>query len=91
MRRHHCPFLNRADERCAQHLSLQKLDSAFDYCFGRYTACAVYFELLLRRRVRLSQPPAGGGRVKLSIRGTQPGIKPAASVSVVPGLGAGPG
>jgi hypothetical protein len=49
---HHCPFLNRADARCSQHFSLDRLGHAFDYCFGYYEGCAVYLELLVERRVR---------------------------------------
>src|SRR5436190_17733564 len=51
----HCPFLNRADDRCSTHFRLDRLDEAFDYCFDRYPACAVYQELLLERRVRRAE------------------------------------
>jgi hypothetical protein len=50
----HCPFLNRADARCSDAFSLEKLDHAFKYCFGRYTYCSVYMELLIERRMRRS-------------------------------------
>ncbi len=53
----HCPFLNRADYRCANHLSLEKLDRAFDHCFGQYQACPTYQEMLGERR--RSQPDGG--------------------------------
>ncbi|HLL90461.1 MAG TPA: hypothetical protein VK324_14270 [Tepidisphaeraceae bacterium] len=49
---HHCPFLNRSDERCGRHLSLDGLPHAFDHCFGHYLACPVYLERLVERRVR---------------------------------------
>ena len=49
---HHCPFLNRADERCGPHFHLDKLGHAFAYCFGRYKTCPHYLELLVERRVR---------------------------------------
>lgn len=49
---HHCPFLNRSDARCSTHFSLERLDRAFDHCFGRYHECSVYLELLTERRVR---------------------------------------
>jgi hypothetical protein len=48
----HCPFLNRADPRCAGHFSLDRLGVAFDHCFGKYKTCASYQELLLERRSR---------------------------------------
>jgi hypothetical protein len=55
----HCPFLNRADPRCAANFSLERLDHAFEYCFDRYQACPVYLELLVERRVRLASELAG--------------------------------
>jgi hypothetical protein len=51
----HCPFLNRADDRCSTHFRLDHLDEAFDHCFDRYPECAVYQELLLERRVRRAE------------------------------------
>jgi hypothetical protein len=48
----HCPFLNRADSRCANHFSLDKLDRAFDHCFGAYQSCPTYAEMLDERRDR---------------------------------------
>jgi hypothetical protein len=48
----HCPFLNRADERCSAHFSLERLDHAFAYCFDSYHACPVYAQLLAERRER---------------------------------------
>lgn len=50
----HCPFLNRADARCSEAFNLDRLDHAFKYCFGRYTSCPIYVELLIERRVRHS-------------------------------------
>jgi hypothetical protein len=48
----HCPFLNRADSRCSNHFSLDRLNHAFDHCFDRYKSCPTYLELLVERRVR---------------------------------------
>jgi hypothetical protein len=48
----HCPFLNRSDYRCSNHFSLDKLDAAFDHCFGEYQACPTYLEMLDERRSR---------------------------------------
>lgn len=50
----HCPFLNRADSRCSNHFSLDRLGHAFDHCFGSYKTCPTYLELLVERRVRRS-------------------------------------
>src|SRR4051812_22310047 len=57
----HCPFLNRADARCGDAFSIEKLDHAFEHCFGRYTSCTVYMELLIERRVRRAAAAAAGG------------------------------
>jgi len=51
-RANHCPFLNRADARCAEHFNMQGLRHAFDHCFGQYSRCPVYFEMLMERRTR---------------------------------------
>ena len=48
----YCPFLNRADSRCAEHFQLDKLAHAYRFCFGQYKSCQLYFELLVERRVR---------------------------------------
>ncbi len=59
---HHCPFLNRADSRCAEHLKIDRLDHAFEFCFDVYAACPVYLDLLIERRTksadRLEEPAA---------------------------------
>jgi hypothetical protein len=46
----HCPFLNRTDTRCGEHLTIDSLDHAFEYCFDVYAACPLYLELLIERR-----------------------------------------
>ncbi|HET6246487.1 MAG TPA: hypothetical protein VFE47_02225 [Tepidisphaeraceae bacterium] len=48
----HCPFLNRSDVRCSTNFSIERLSNTYDYCFGEYSACSVYLELLVERRVR---------------------------------------
>lgn len=55
----HCPFLNRADGRCSESFSLDKLSYAFDHCFGYYQACSTYLELLVERRVRRARGQFG--------------------------------
>lgn len=48
----HCPFLNRADERCSNYFSLDRLDHAFGFCFGEYRECKMYREMLIERQER---------------------------------------
>jgi len=67
----HCPFLNRRDARCGKHMSLQGLDHAFNYCFGRYQGCPVYFQMLIERRTRRGEvvrmPANSHAHVQLTI------------------------
>lgn len=49
---HHCPFLNRADDRCAEKMNLSALDYAYKFCFDNYKKCPVYMELLVDRRIK---------------------------------------
>ncbi len=49
---HHCPFLNRSDSRCGEHLKIDQLNHAFDHCFDVYAACPVYLDLLIERRTK---------------------------------------
>lgn len=51
----HCPFLNRRDARCGEHMSLDGLHHAFDYCFGAYRECPAYLALLSERLARRGQ------------------------------------
>ena len=53
----HCPFLNRADTRCSNHFGLDRLDRAFDHCFGAYQSCPTYQEMMSERRDRLAVNP----------------------------------
>jgi hypothetical protein len=50
--RDQCPFVNQADARCAQRLSLERLDYAFAFCFDEYDCCPVYLDRLLEHRLR---------------------------------------
>lgn len=65
-REHHCPFLNRADHRCASFFSIERLQHAFEHCFDAYQSCEVYKELLVERLARRSEaagdPPGGPAR-----------------------------
>lgn len=49
----HCPFLNRADRRCAKHLNMSHLDHAMEFCFDRFEHCAVYMQRNDERRQRV--------------------------------------
>ena len=51
----HCPFLNRNDERCTAHFRVNRLQHAFERCFGDYDGCSSYREMLAERRVREHQ------------------------------------
>lgn len=55
----HCPFVNRAHPRCAEHLNLGNLDHALEYCFNRFEYCPVYVELMRERRKRWSSANRG--------------------------------
>ena len=44
-----CPFLNKSDARCASHLTLANLPTAFAYCADRFADCPVYQALVLER------------------------------------------
>ena len=61
----HCPFLNQADARCAGHSSLDDLEHAYRFCFDRYQACPVYFDLLVECRggFQTRPPDVGAGWV----------------------------
>lgn len=41
-----CPFVDKRDPRCAGHLSLENISSAFAHCADQYTECPVYRQLL---------------------------------------------
>ena len=59
----HCPFLNRADRRCAEHFSLDHLQHAFRYCFDAYKTCPLDLEMLVERQVKRV---SAGGMVKVA-------------------------
>jgi hypothetical protein len=58
-REHHCPFLNRADHRCAGFFSIEGLQHAFEHCFDAYKSCGVYAELLAERQAARAQAASG--------------------------------
>jgi hypothetical protein len=69
-RAQHCPFLNRTDDRCSTNFSLDRLDRAFEHCFGVYGACPVYLELLAERQLRRATG-AGHDRAALSLNANE--------------------
>ncbi len=40
-----CPFIDRADARCADHLTFRNLTRAFAHCADHYAACPIYRRL----------------------------------------------
>ena len=40
-----CPFIDRADMRCASRLSLDHLKDAFDLCVGNHQNCPVFRQM----------------------------------------------
>ena len=64
-----CPFVELDDCRCSAKLSLQRLDQAFNYCFGGYLRCPTYQQLRWERQtLSLANPTAkthGSSPVKL--------------------------
>jgi len=63
----HCPFLNRQDARCTQHLSLGALGHAYEHCFDQYAGCTVYYDLVVERKGR----QGGGDAVEIAGRDKQ--------------------
>ena len=88
----HCPFLNRSDKRCSNCLSLDRIDHAFDYCFGAYKGCRVYLELLAERRVRRICgliSPSDAGRAAPTDANPDPIRRPLVQLTVAAGAHAG--
>ena len=66
----HCPFLNRNDDRCANHFQVTDLQYAFRFCFNNYKACPSYLEQLVERRVRrITSNAVAQSQVSLTIAG----------------------
>ena len=40
-----CPFLNSDNPHCSEHLTINKLDEAFDLCTNHYMTCPIYLQL----------------------------------------------
>ena len=49
---HHCPFLNRPDERCSRYFHIDRLEHALGHCFDQFESCPVYAERLNERQAR---------------------------------------
>lgn len=41
-----CPYVENADARCAAHLTLRNIFSAFEHCVDQYSCCRIYQDLL---------------------------------------------
>ncbi len=50
--RDQCPFVDQPDGRCAQRLSIERLEYAFGFCFDEYDCCPVYLDRLLEDRLK---------------------------------------
>lgn len=53
-----CPFVNSADGRCAEHLTVTDVGYAFDHCFDHYERCPVYLERCAEQRERVAAEQA---------------------------------
>jgi hypothetical protein len=80
----HCPFLNRADSRCAEHFRIDAMQHAFKYCVGRFRACPTYLQLRVERRMKQleSKREFGSRNVQVTISRRKP--NPAAADSALP-------
>ena len=45
-----CPLIDKANARCAEHLTLKNLTHAFARCADHYTACPIYRKLIAQER-----------------------------------------
>jgi hypothetical protein len=79
-REHHCPFLNRSDQRCSRFFSMHDMQHAFEHCFDAYQSCGVYRDLLAERQARRGQAVAAQPGVRfLWATACMPGAAEAAS------------
>lgn len=68
-----CPFVNRYDGRCSEHLTMGGLGYAYRHCFDDFAGCPVYAELLAEVREtdtagERSGSPVRAPRIELTIR-----------------------
>ena len=40
-----CPYIDSNHTLCSRHLNMQHLDNAFEFCYGRYMLCPIYFQI----------------------------------------------
>lgn len=40
-----CPYLDESDTRCAAHLTLSNVQSAYEHCVNRFWNCPVYCQI----------------------------------------------
>lgn len=57
-----CPYLEKSDARCAQHLSLHRIDDALGVCAAEFECCPIYRQKMLRdvNRPRQYEPALAG-------------------------------
>jgi len=44
-----CPFIDLGDERCAEKLTLARIEEALEDCGGNYDHCPIYRQILAER------------------------------------------
>jgi len=42
-----CPFIESNNPQCSEHLSLQHLDEAYEFCSDHYFQCPLYMQMSL--------------------------------------------
>lgn len=60
MEERECPFVNRADARCSEHLTMGGMGYAFEHCFSKYESCPLHAELMQERSGSLVAARVGG-------------------------------
>ena len=59
-----CPMLDKSDARCAAHLTLANISSAFAHCADQYEQCPIYQNTIARMLdhvCQYSETPAAAG------------------------------
>jgi len=62
-----CPFVNRADVRCATHWTLRNLPQAFSHCADRYTVCPTYRALIQELCTNASRHDQADAAIRLLV------------------------
>jgi len=56
-----CPFIESNNPHCSEHLSLQRLDEAYEFCSGHYYQCPLYLQMS-----RVQAEPVGAEAASLA-------------------------